>query len=177
MPFWVLFTNPLFWPMTPSFWQCEGQIKPWGPSSLIVAVDTLAGKYGCYPSQRFNVSGHHGVGSSSIVRKSSGGEKTWQRWRKKPLLITRKEEVQRRRVRQETGKHAVSENHLSGDVSHSERCIVNYLFIHPFRSVGINFTDCSTSKGLREQMSTGFMDLFKSLCDNCTSSSSVLTAL
>lgn len=65
----------------------------------------------------------------------------------------------------------MSENHLSGDVSHSEHCIMTYLFIHPLHSVGYNFM---TAKGLREQMLTGFMDLFKSLCDNCTSCSSVL---
>lgn len=91
------------------------------------------------------MSGHHGLGSSSMSGSLRGRE-VMTEGEKKPLLIRRKEEVQRRRVRQETGKYAVSENHLSGDVSHSECCIMNYLFIHPFHSVGINFMTAELQK-------------------------------
>lgn len=79
------------------------------------------------------------VWEAAPLSRSLRGREVMTEVEKKILLITRKEEVQRRRVRQETGKYAVSENHLSGDVSHSERCIMNYLFIHPFHSVGIKF--------------------------------------
>lgn len=171
MRFWVLFTNPLFWPMTPSFWQCEGQIKPWGSSSLIVAADTLAGKYGCSPSQRFNVSGHHGVGSSSIVLR--GGEVLTE--------VEKKTPSHNKKGRSPEKESSPGDGEICGEWKSPFRWRFSFRRLHCelFIYSSISFSrnqfywrqDFKRSQG---EMSTGFMGLFKSLCDNCTSSSSVL---
>lgn len=100
------------------------------------------------------------VWEAAPLHPSLRGREVTARVEKKPL-----EDVRRSRDRQETGKYAVSENHLEGGFSHPHHCIMEYLFIHQFHSVGIRFmTSGQRSTGCRSTAAPSISPLMDLQC-------------